>query len=92
MKSAADRFGEGSVDGDDEQSGDRLARFEDDRLTSREFSEMRGIALPFAPMHQSKTFAEGSEEHDWKQISDENVKHTATGIDNAFPGPGGGKD
>ncbi len=92
MKSAADGFGEGSVDDDDEKSGEKLAGFEDERLANGELSDVKGFALPFAPMHEPITFAEGSEEHDWKEISDEYVKDSAPGIDDAFPGPDRGKD
>jgi hypothetical protein len=92
VKSAADGFGEGSVDDDDEQSGEELASFEDDRFADGEFTDVIRFALPFAPMHESKTFAEGSEEHDRKEIGDEDVKDTPSGIDDAFPGSSGGKD
>jgi len=92
MKSAADRFGEGSVDDDHQKRRQKLKGLENDRLADGEFSDVIGFALPFAPMHQTPTFAKGSDEHDGEEIRDENVKDSAAGIDDAFPGPGGRKD
>lgn len=92
MKSAADGFSEAGVDGDDEKGGEKLAGFEDDRFARGKFSDVRGFALPFAPMHQAITFAEGGEEHNREEVSDQDVKDAASGIGNAFPGPGGCKE
>lgn len=92
VKSTADRFSQSGINDDNEKRGQKLAGFEDDSFTNREFSKMRPYALPFAPMDESIAFAEGREEHDRKEIRDENVKHAASGIDDAFPGPGRSKD
>jgi len=91
MKSAADGFGEAGVNGDDEKGGKKLAGFEDDGFALGKSSDVGGFALPFAPMHQAKTFAEGGEEHDWEKVGEQDVKDAASGVGNAFPGSGGGE-
>ena len=92
MKSAADGFSEAGVDGDDEKGGEKLAGFEDHGFARGKFSDVRGIALPFAPAHQAITFAEGGEEHNREKVGDQNVKDAASGVGNAFPGSGGCKE
>ena len=92
MKSAADGFRQGSVDGDDKKGGEKLAGLEDEGLATGEFSQMRGFPLPFAAVHEAITFAEGSEEHDREKVGDEDEKDAAPGVGDAFPGSGGGKD
>ena len=92
VKSAANRLGQGSIDHNNEKSCETLPGLEDDGFTLRKFSDMQGFAVPFAPMHQAITFSEGGEQHDWEEVGDEDVNDTASGIGNAFPGSGGGKD
>jgi hypothetical protein len=43
-------------------------------------------------MHKPITLNERSQQHDWKQVSDENVKNTASRIDDAFPRFGWSED
>ena len=89
MKGAADGLREASVDGDDKEGQQKLAGLEDDCFARGKFSEVRRLALPFAPVHKTVAFADGGKEHDWEQIGGENVKDAAPGIHDAFPRAGG---
>jgi len=92
MKGATNGFGEAGIDGNDEKGGEELASFKDNGFATGEFVDVRGFALPFAPMRQAIAFPERSEKHEWKEISDEDVKDAAPGIGDVFPGSDGGKD
>lgn len=91
MKSAADGFRESAVYDDDEKGGEKLARLEDDGFARGKFSNVRGFALPFTPLHQAITFAERGKDRNREKVGNQNVKDAASGIGNAFPGSGGCK-